>query len=149
MKTDEDAGPSPNKARRQILLPRPSTASSSRPSTAAALYPVSSESRPLTAKVTEQIGIERDLGDLMHPALPANPILAPRSYGDNFRIEHHKLMMDRGGLLPPNIAYQNPTLGNQSSGNATGVSFRKEYRLLQMGGQGLNPPKHDPGFDHR
>jgi hypothetical protein len=40
------------------------------------------EGRPLTAKVTEEFGVQKDLGDLVHPAMPVNPILAPRGVGD-------------------------------------------------------------------
>ena len=75
---------------------------------------------------------------------------APRNVGDgkaSFRHEHHKMMLERGGLMPPNPSYTNPTL---STGESTSkpLSFRKEYRMLQMGSQGLNPPKHEPGFEH-
>ena len=88
----------------------------------------------------------------MHPAMPMNPILVPRSVDDgkaSFRQEYHKLMLDRGGLMPPNPSYVNPTLSNKSSGHTVGVSFRKEYRLMQMDSQGLNPPKHEEGYDYR
>ena len=51
--------------------------------------------------------------------------------------------------MPPNPSYVNPSLSKKSSGHTTGVSFRKEYRLLQMGSQGLNPPKHEDGYDYR
>ena len=50
---------------------------SSRPNTVSALYAVP-EGRPLTAKVTEEHGIQKDLGDLVHPAMPVNPILVGR-----------------------------------------------------------------------
>lgn len=133
-------------------LPRPATsATSSRPSTSSALYAIP-EGRPLTAKVTEAFGVQKDLGHSVHPAMPLNPILAPRSVGDgkaSFKHEYHKLMLDRGGLLPPDPAYVNPTLWNESSGDVPGVSLRRARRMLQMGIQGLNPPKHDPDFNHR
>lgn len=123
-----------------------STAASARPSEASALYAVP-EGRPVTAKVGV---VERDLGDLLHPALPPNPILAPRSVKDgmaNFGHERRMLALDRGGLLPPNPKYKNPTLAASESsydGGERPISIRKEHRMLQMGAQGLNPPKN-PG----